>query len=88
MWIKLKTHQWLRSGGLKAEKRPKLLKCMEYRKFEETIDHVLTACPALPRTEKTEYINQHNKKAACKLEDQPRIWNSHIRKMEGTQDSY
>ncbi len=79
-----KTHQWLRSTGLKAETEGLIIaaqdqslatrsyhhrivkvrtdpQCRICKKYEETIDHIISGCPELV---KTEYIHGHNKAAA------------------------
>ena len=73
-----KTHQWLRSSGLKSETEGLIIaaqdqslatksyhhkiinndsdpKCRMCREFEETIDHILSGCRVLA---KTEYIQR------------------------------
>ncbi|XP_071795627.1 uncharacterized protein [Asterias amurensis] len=80
----LKTHQWLKNTGLKAETEGLIIaaqdqslatrsfhhriikdgidpQCRICGKYEETVDHIISGCPELA---KTEYIHRHNKTAA------------------------
>lgn len=77
-----KTKKWLRSTGLKAERKGLIIEaqdqsltkrsyhariikdgtnliCRICNRYEETIDHIVSSCPEL------EYIQRHNKVAAC-----------------------
>ena len=71
-----KTHRWLKAAGLKAETKGFIISVQEYQHilkkpdvdskcrlchcFDETIDHLVSGCPELA---KTEYIHCHNKGA-------------------------
>ena len=65
-----KTHRWLKAGGLKAETEGFIIAAQDQSlptrwylcgRFDKTIDHLVSGCLELA---KTEYIHRHNKAAA------------------------